>query len=365
MWTNMNRLVLLLLTLASFTLFSGFTCGPPVNQDTGFDMWCGNDLCAWEVPEGAIRRVPTWHRSDYGVSLEGERVTLTQLVVTNAGQGRCFRADMQVDRDGSVQLRFAVDFDDDGTPELDQPVTGSRFVPAVFPVVTTAWFDSVRFTITKIGTGRAVLARVRIDRDDCPEIELTDRPEGAACDSPEQCKTGLCHPVPQWREDIGDHLVDACSSCEDGDCSAGEVCDIAASPNGMLYQGCSETGQLELGNRCLHAEACASGVCCQGVCSQCCHDADCPHAEACRTRDWRTLGDDYEFQMLPWQCAPGAGEGVTGAPCLLDDDCASGACRGEGELSHCFLDGRICQQDEDCPIWNACLTVGVAGGSCL
>ena len=81
-------------------------------------------------------------------------------------------------------------------------------------------------------------------------------------------------------------------------------------------------------------------------------------------RELQTLGEDYEFQILPWQCSPGAGQGSPGALCLKNDDCSSGICQGEGELKHCFLDGRRCQQDQECPLWNTCLPLGVFGGEC-
>ena len=86
----MNRLFVILMTLAAYPVFCGWQCGPPLNEDPGFDLWCiDNDgrhvLCAWELDKGEIKRVPTWHRSDYGVELVGDPVILTQLSATAMG----------------------------------------------------------------------------------------------------------------------------------------------------------------------------------------------------------------------------------------------------------------------------------------
>src|SRR5262245_3009110 len=70
-----------------FTMRKGIALAPllclalsacPLNDDPGFDDWCGDHLCHWQVVEGSIQKVPTWHDRDYGVELVGPQVTLTQ-----------------------------------------------------------------------------------------------------------------------------------------------------------------------------------------------------------------------------------------------------------------------------------------------
>jgi hypothetical protein len=79
------------------------------------------------------------------------------------------------------------------------------------------------------------------------------------------------------------------------------------------------TPQL-LGERCFYATDCAAGLVCEdGACAQCSvSQGSCPSGAACARR----------FSYFPAQCGPGQHRGESGAPCVFDDDCASGSCRG-------------------------------------
>ena len=52
-------------------------CGQ-VLRDPGFDLWCGDELCAWKVERGDVKRVATWHEADAGVELVGGDVAIEQ-----------------------------------------------------------------------------------------------------------------------------------------------------------------------------------------------------------------------------------------------------------------------------------------------
>jgi len=91
-----DRVLRLLGLLLGLLLLPGWTCGTSLTKNPGFDLWCGDELCAWKVEAGSIRRIPTWHRSDFGVELLGEETVLSQLVHTSV---TCFFVELQVQRE--------------------------------------------------------------------------------------------------------------------------------------------------------------------------------------------------------------------------------------------------------------------------
>jgi hypothetical protein len=364
----MKRLSMILMILAAYPVFSGWQCGPPLNQDPGFDLWCIDNegrhvLCAWDLDAGEIRRVATWHRSDYGVEMQSNPTQISQRIEEKAG---CFFFEMLVDKDDGVAVILEMDFQDDGTIEYSHPLPNDDFRPIEYNIKPPTWYESVRFIIRKTGEGKAVLAQIKVssvDEADCADqpLNLTDRPDGAECEESAQCKSGRCAQVMLWRPDVEGGDVKACSGCVYADdCLADDVCGLEASADALLYRGCGPAGRHGLGERCMDHPECQTGICCEGICSECCTNLDCPAGSACAPRDWETLGEEYEYQILPLQCAPGEGKGATGAVCLKDDDCESNDCIGVGELKH----GRKCDIDEECPLWEACLPLGVAGGQC-
>ncbi|MBW1806592.1 MAG: hypothetical protein JRJ19_06385 [Deltaproteobacteria bacterium] len=364
----MSRFLLICSCLLSLTVFPGWTCGPPIDLDPGFDLWCGNDLCAWTVESGDVARVATWHRADYGVELVGDPVVIYQTSEITSAEADCFEFELQADSDPGVALSISMDFLDDGSTEYSHPLPSENYKPVRYCMLTPSWYVKVRFTIVKEGFGRAVLAQIKISKcDECggARLELNDRPMGATCEFDNQCAQARCISVLQWRPDMDGSQVRACSGCRnDIDCSGLEVCGLEAGLAGWLYQDCGPAGRHLLGDRCISADECAGGFCCQGICSQCCDGQGCPNQTDCKIRDWRTLGEDYEFQILPHQCSPGEGAMESSVVCLKDDDCISADCQGVGQLKQCFLDGRRCQLDEECPLWNACLPIGETGGQC-
>lgn len=230
------------------------------------------------------------------------------------------------------------------------------------------WHDRARFRLRKIGEGEAVLARLRVDHGEgCtgPAPDVGGLPLGVNCERDDDCVSGRCAAVRLWRDDVGGAEARVCSECDDERiCRAGKVCGVEAAKAFDPYHGCGAPRRHPLAARCFQGEECASGICCEGVCSTCCESKPCADDATCAMPDWESWGNDYEFQLLPHQCGPGAGGQAEGRWCLRNEDCASGSCDGTGELATCFLDGRLCEENEDCPHFEACLPLGVQDGIC-
>jgi hypothetical protein len=121
-------------------------------------------------------------------------------------------------------------------------------------------------------------------------------------------------------------------------------------------------GGLGFGEKC-EADAgdtCASGLTCFGVsgdqlCSQCSDTVACGDGAVCSARS----------VFFPSQCGPGQGLGVSGDPCLVGTDCASGTCKGAmpvalgEEAGACDLDAALGDADPSNCQWYA-----ARGGTC-
>ena len=65
--TTSPRLALALLVLSLGSLGAADSCGTDILADPSFDLWCETEdgertLCNWELEEGRLEPVPTWHR---------------------------------------------------------------------------------------------------------------------------------------------------------------------------------------------------------------------------------------------------------------------------------------------------------------
>src|SRR5690349_20867075 len=92
-------------------------CGGGITRDPGFDLWCGDALCAWKLERGAILRVPTWHEADAGVELVAPGTAIEQFTPVNSGDGTCIRFDLISDVAEDAQAELAVDVYGDGAVE--------------------------------------------------------------------------------------------------------------------------------------------------------------------------------------------------------------------------------------------------------
>jgi len=371
--TQRPALRALAMVLALPLLMAG-ECEAPLVKDSSFDLWCGDTLCAWQVDAGTVAKAPTWHQRDYGVELVGPDTTISQLLPYGSADVSCIHFDLLAKVDASASVTLALDFDDDGVTDATQALSTGAWTPVQYRWVTPTYFQSVRMSIRKSGDGQVILARIQASKaTDCPgapPVGALQRPPGATCESALQCAAGTCRARPLGAELIGDPATprQVCAACAaDADCGAGLLCGLAFSPSfPEPYPACVAPPAATLGARCLEAAECATGVCCQGVCSTCCADAGgpaCGPGETCAERPRDANGDPLR---APFQCSPAGGRAAAQAPCLADDDCASGHCTGPAQLNVCAADGRWCATVADCPTpeQNPCIALGVAGGRC-
>jgi hypothetical protein len=118
---------------------------------------------------------------------------------------------------------------------------------------------------------------------------------------------------------------------------------------------------LAFGDPCTASAQCASGICAPlgdagaSYCSQCSSSAQCTGGAECEQRS----------VFFPAQCAPGQGLGATGAPCLANSDCQSGACDGATPVPLVSDDAGTCDLDSVGPNDPAdCMWFSALGGAC-
>jgi hypothetical protein len=187
----------------------------PLDDDPGFDDWCGDHLCHWDLIEGSIQKAPTWHERDYGVELLGAPVTLTQRPdITSV---RCLEFKVIADIDPAAAVFVELDFRDDGTTEYSEQLPSASWQPLTFQVSAPSWYDALRLTVRKQSDGHAVLARLELgDGQGCTgaPIPLNDRPAGAWCETSDQCASAACAPSKICSATFAP--CDATTPCADG-----------------------------------------------------------------------------------------------------------------------------------------------------
>jgi hypothetical protein len=180
-------------TFAAIACLSLSLAGCPLDDDPGFDDWCGDRLCHWTLVDGEIAKAPTWHERDYGVELIGPQVTLTQQ--PDIHSVACLEFKVIADIDPAASVYLELDFLSDGTAEYTAQLPSARWQPLTFLVNAPTWYDGVTLTIRKETDGHAVLARLELgDSHDCTgtPIPLANRPAGASCETADQCASGAC-----------------------------------------------------------------------------------------------------------------------------------------------------------------------------
>ncbi len=329
-------------------------------EDFSLDLWCGEgDLCAWEVEEGQVERVGTWHRSDPAARLEGPRVVLSQPVPRGAWPpGACVTFSFVADVDPGVDLSFELDFFDDGSAQVALPILVDDFERIAHPLLLPEAQRRLTVRLRKEGPGSAVIAQIRgqiVDDGGCegPRVDPYVHAQiGHACQHDGHCTEGSCGFV----QPVGLAALSSAHTCgwcgSDADCATGEVCGLQwADEAGAAHRACVPGASKRVGTNCVIDGECATGTCREGLCAQCVVDEDC--AETCDLRSFAQSSLTFAV------CDDGAGRGAAGAPCLDDGQCASGSCVGSGRYALCPLDARPCAQ---CA--SACDEVGVIDGRC-
>ncbi|MCB9779701.1 MAG: hypothetical protein H6742_14140 [Alphaproteobacteria bacterium] len=159
------------------------SCGPDILDDPLFDLWCGDELCAWEIEEGAVEKVPTWHVAEDGASLVGDPVVISQLAKESDATVDCIQFSLTADVeevDGQqANLKLLLDFQDDGLIDFETPLASDDYDGVSYFVTPPESYQDIRFIITKTGGGKAVIAQVRAQeevRENCtdPPIQLAE-----------------------------------------------------------------------------------------------------------------------------------------------------------------------------------------------
>jgi hypothetical protein len=355
-------------------------CGQVI-RDSSFDLWCGEELCAWKVTRGEIKRVPTWNEGDSGVELVGADSAIQQLTPVNHGDGTCIKFHLVANVEENAEAFLDIDVEGDGTIERTERIPTAHWKPVSYNIAISPPFDGIRFEIRKSGAGHAQLANIGAETaaKECEGLTPLDpgpRRNGALCTEATDCASLRCigsptvQPAPLFFSGV-------CAGCDPkaSTCGTGMVCGLgdAFSPVFAIPAECVPTASKELGEPCLADTECDTGMCWRaadqtlGVCSTCKSDSDCTSGALCAA--------SWDVDSLTWTgpfvCGANAMKAASGAPCATDDDCTSNHCNG-AVRAQCG-DGRSCISPADCPFGGvgsdplqngACDTVGVQGGTC-
>jgi hypothetical protein len=374
----MKRVAWVVFVVLVISQIGATDCGGNVLRDSGFDLWCGDSLCAWKVVRGDVRRVGTWNKGDSGVEFLGEDAAIQQTSPVDGHDGSCIEFDMIANVEENADVFLDIDVQADGTVERQERIPTSDWKPVSFFLFVESPYDGIRFEIEKHGAGKAVLAQIKATLSDgcagITHIVSGPRPNGSGCIGNEDCMSGVCgrtaFPAP-------DELFGTCVGCSLSDattCGTGETCGIGDPLSSVLALPieCEPVGTRVLGEQCVSAEQCASGICGTrgsadaGLCGAC--DASTACGGACGPAWAVTLGDPPGLVFFgPNVCRPGEHAGASGAACGSNADCASGQCNGPPR--QICNDGRPCADTSACPVGGdlkptACNTVGIEGGSC-
>lgn len=396
-----------LFVLAALTQVGATDCGTVV-RDSGFDLWCGDELCAWKVERGEVKRVPTWNKGDSGVELVGPDTAIAQLTPVDSSDGYCrqnedgsetcehpadvcIEISMIANIDQSAVVDLNIDVFGDGTVDFNERLPTSNWKPLSYRIVVKKPFAGIRFQLAKAGNGTAQLANIGAklakNCEGLPVIAPKNVPLGSPCLEDGDCASGICgaHAAPPPFGGVTGFLMadKVCLECDAAHaCGTGEICGIgaAASPVREAPSACVTSSSKQLGEQCnadqfdaafgRYVSECASGYCTNHMCSTCNPMPAANRAIGCAATE--TCGPSIassglDIHYSAYVCSPHGQRRTTGEMCVSHDDCASGTCRGP-ERQQCN-DGRQCGTPLQCPFVDGlqsgeCSTVGIQGGNC-
>jgi hypothetical protein len=180
------------IAIAAASQLGATDCGGGITRDPGFDLWCGETLCAWKLERGHIQRVGTWHDNDAGVALLDPDTAIEQFTPVDSHDGTCIRFDLISDVSENADAVLAIDVYGDGSVERSFPIPTAHWKPVSYAFAIKPPFTGVRFEIGKRGPGHAAIARVRAVVDDfaCEGLTPIDggpAPLGALCEATRDC----------------------------------------------------------------------------------------------------------------------------------------------------------------------------------
>jgi hypothetical protein len=244
--------------LGALILLRADSCDGDLLQDPTFKEWCGEELCSWTTEAGAVRRAATWHESDTGVEFVGTPARISQLTTRTA---TCIEFTAVADVAPEAQVTLTIDLGDDSRADYTYTVPSARFreVKTRVPVAPSAL---MRVALEKRGSGRAVLAQIRLQslpEAQCggvPPVVREAAPNGARAGSARECASGVlcvgrcaaCCPYAKGSLCDGETCARACAV---GTCEARDGISLCAVPGGRAGAGAA----------CLDGTMCASGTC--------------------------------------------------------------------------------------------------------
>jgi hypothetical protein len=283
-----SSLRFLVLVVAALTCTLIAACDDELIDDATFRLWCLDSLCSWRLDAGRVQPAPTWHKDDYGVELVDTPTVISQDLKKSAP---CLRFTSVADVEESARVTMGIDFTGDGVVDYEQPIAATGFREVTTEVRAPRTNTVPRIFISKKGSGRAILAQIRLragDKCSAPPVVLQNRGLGDACTlgAAGECASGVC--------------------CE-GVCA--ECCLAPGDPNApTLYPGVAPDGNAVVSP-----------------------SAPCAGSEICERRPVEQFA--VIVTVVPLQCNPGQHLRGPNAVCLADDDCASGVCEGGASIA--------------------------------
>jgi len=240
-----------------------------VLEDPTFRQWCGDRLCSWALEAGAVRRAPTWHEEDYGVEFTATPTVISQVVDQNPS---CLLFTTVADVDPRAQVTVEIDFNDDGSTDYTWAVPSASWRQVQTLVTAPLGYSGFKFTIRKSGSGRAVLAQMRVQStkgcDKRAAVKLVNLELGEACGDSSDCKSGVCC--------TGVFSPAVCSNCCsptlpckgegcNGSCPGNQRCDAVGRNEETARSWLTCRVLFEPGHACANDHDCASNACVQST----------------------------------------------------------------------------------------------------
>jgi hypothetical protein len=176
-------------------------------SDPSFDNWCDKHLCDWLTEQGNIAQTSTWHSKDLAVSFLATPTKISQRLELKSDSARCLLFETIADVATEAQVALELDYNNDGIVDDHQQISALRWKSVPFVLNTPLAYDGLTLSVVKRGTGRAVLAQMRIvPRLECPGNPLLLK-EDSVCSQNEVCTSGRCE---------GGH----CQPCPNGGCTS-------------------------------------------------------------------------------------------------------------------------------------------------
>jgi hypothetical protein len=235
----------------------GGDCDGDVVEDPTFRDWCGSALCAWHLDTGQVRPEPTWNTNDPGVGFVETPTQISQA--TQESAARCLLFTSVADLDPLADVTLSVDFNSDGSIEYTGPLGAARWDQVQQEITAPEAYQGITFYVRKSGSGRAVLAEIRIQSTSGCTAPAVAIPAGTlalgeTCAESTDCTAGLTC------AGTGGYLI--CSQCSASVPCGGDGGGACVARSVFMPMQCGPgEGLGKAGDGCLTGSDCASEDC--------------------------------------------------------------------------------------------------------